>query len=39
MIFREKKPEGKTRFNINSLPKGFLIIKGESGWERKLIKK
>jgi hypothetical protein len=37
MIFKEKKPEGKTWFNIKSLPKGILIIKGESGWERKLI--
>jgi hypothetical protein len=38
LIYQSKKPEGKATFDIGSLPKGVLIVRGSSGWVRKTVK-
>ena len=38
LLYHANKPEGEAIFNINSIPRGVVIIKGHSGWTRKVIK-
>jgi hypothetical protein len=35
-VYQSKKAEGAATFDLHSLPKGILIIRGESGWTRKV---
>ena len=37
LIFSQPKPEGEIIYQINRLPKGVLIVKGGSGWVKKII--
>jgi hypothetical protein len=38
LIYQSGKPAGKASFDIGSLPKGMLIVRGSSGWVRKAVK-
>ena len=38
-IFSQQKPEGEVVCNISNIPDGVLIIRGSSGWVRKVLKK
>jgi Leucine-rich repeat (LRR) protein len=38
MIYQSQKAAGKTSFDISSLSKGVLIVRGSSGWEKKVVK-
>jgi outer membrane lipoprotein-sorting protein len=33
-----RKAEGEARFDLNDLPRGVLIVRGSSGWTRKIVK-
>jgi hypothetical protein len=37
LLYIGEKESGKAIFNINNLPKGVLIVKGSSGWVRKIV--
>ena len=38
ILYQAKKPAGAAVFKVGDLPKGFLIVRGSSGWVKKLIK-
>jgi hypothetical protein len=38
LIYQSRKAAGEASFDIGSLPKGVLIVRGSSGWTRKVIK-
>jgi hypothetical protein len=37
LLYRAQKASGKATFRLNHLPKGVLIVKGGSGWVKKVI--
>jgi hypothetical protein len=37
LLYRARKASGKATFRLNHLPKGVLIIKGSSGWVKKIV--
>jgi hypothetical protein len=39
LLFQDTKEKGSTGINIAHLPKGVLIIRGSSGWTRKIIRR
>jgi hypothetical protein len=38
LLYRVQKPAGLAVFDLNSLPRGVLIVRGSSGWVRKVVK-
>jgi hypothetical protein len=38
VMYQAQKSAGIATFNLNSLPQGILIIRGESGWVRKIVR-
>ena len=38
ILYQEKIPAGAAVFKVGDLPRGFLIVRGSSGWVKKLIK-
>jgi uncharacterized protein YjdB len=38
MLHRAQKAEGAAVFNLNGLPRGILIVRGDSGWTRKIVR-
>jgi hypothetical protein len=38
LLYRVQKTEGKAEFDLNSLPGGVLVVRGESGREQKIVK-
>ncbi|MDR3269429.1 MAG: BACON domain-containing protein [Tannerella sp.] len=38
LLYQVQKASGEATFNLNRLPQGILIIKGSSGWTRKIVK-
>jgi hypothetical protein len=38
MLHRVRKPEGAAVFDLNGLPRGVLMIRGDSGWTQKIIR-
>jgi hypothetical protein len=38
MIYQAQKQSGIATFNLYSLPRGVLIVRGDSGWVKKIIK-
>jgi hypothetical protein len=38
LLYRVQKTEGKAEFDLNSLPGGVLVVRGESGWTEKIVK-
>jgi hypothetical protein len=37
VLYQAKKPAGVATFNIGELPRGILIVRGSSGWVKKII--
>jgi hypothetical protein len=38
LLYSVRKTEGQAAFDLNSLPGGVLIVRGESGWTEKIMK-
>jgi hypothetical protein len=38
MLYRAQKADGVTVFDLNRLPRGVLIVRGESGWTQKIVR-
>jgi YD repeat-containing protein len=38
LLYQAQKPAGEATFNLGHLPKGVYIVKGSSGWVRKIVR-
>jgi hypothetical protein len=38
MIYQSQKQPGIATFDLHSLPRGVLIVRGDSGWVRKIVR-
>ena len=38
LIFNKQKPEGEVKYQIDGIPQGAIIVKGSSGWAKKVVK-
>jgi hypothetical protein len=38
LLYRTSKDQGSTVINVGHLPRGVLIVRGSSGWVRKVFK-
>jgi hypothetical protein len=38
MLYQAQKPDGAATFDLSRLPRGMLIVRGSSGWAKKMMK-
>jgi hypothetical protein len=38
LLYKANKAAGESSFNVSALPRGVLIVRGSSGWVKKIVK-